>query len=191
MPMRRSTYCDRCRREVESAAVEITESVGLLFAVSFRTNRGYFCRECTRAVFWRAAGVNLTAGLLWPLGLVAGPLLTLSSWFSLLDSKRLAPVGSAQQPEIDEAIARAVEALIPRLAEHIEMQTGDLHESAGALAASAGLRPAQVIHATRSMAEAASPPAEGRGFEVILRNQPVLAEPVGRMRCNTGATRGS
>ena len=159
------------------AGTEIVSSVGMFLIAEFRTTRGYFCRRCLPVLFVKATAMNFTVGLLWALGLFSAPLLTLMNLFPLVFSFGIARgEAGASSPEIDDAILARIRNLVPRLSGDIERETGDFHESAAKLAPEAGLRPAQVIHALRLMGEAALPPPGGRGFEVILEHQPVLAE---------------
>ncbi|HSZ54847.1 MAG TPA: hypothetical protein VK797_04255 [Tepidisphaeraceae bacterium] len=171
--MRKSTYCDRCRVEIESQAVEFLRITGLLAWILSHPIRGYFCRRCTGILFCKAAATNLTLGLLWWLGPFAGPLLTFANIFPLLSSLRLPRKrGDERTPELDDQVMQRVWELLPMLSDDMERETGDLHESAAKFAPTKGLRAAQVIHAVRLLVEQSAPgePEGRRGFEVILRN---------------------
>ena len=171
--MRRSTYCDRCRLEIDSRPVEFLQSMGLLAWGSFRPIRGYYCRRCTAILFWKAAATNLTLGLLWWLGAFAGPLLTFANIFPLLGSLRLPRRrGDERAPNVDEEVMQSVWKLLPMLSDDMERETGDLHESAAKFAPSHGLRASQIIHAVGILVEQSAPPEPGgrRGFEVILKD---------------------
>lgn len=137
---------------------------------------GHYCRDCASRQFWRWTPLTLLIG--WPgyISVFAAPLVVLSNLFQFVQSRFLPkPDASSCPPTIDAVDAEKLHAGLPKLVDHVERVSGDVHITASQLAAEIGVRPAQVIAFMKALHRAAvvekAIAAEARrpqqGFDVV------------------------
>jgi hypothetical protein len=121
-------------------------------------------------LFWKAAATNMSLGLFWLLGPLCGPLYTLGNILPILSARKLPfPTDEDRQPKLEEDALNAVYAIAPSVLEDVERDTGNVHESVAKYATLMGLRPAQMIHAFRMMADSELLPPPNVDMRTILK----------------------
>ncbi|HEY8750330.1 MAG TPA: hypothetical protein VIM11_20265 [Tepidisphaeraceae bacterium] len=88
----------------------------------------------------------------------------------ILSARKLPfPTDEDRQPKLEEDALNAVYAIAPSVLEDVERDTGNVHESVAKYATLMGLRPAQMIHAFRMMADSELLPPPNVDMRTILK----------------------
>lgn len=170
--MARSTFCDHCEREVETASYTFRRHQGMLVMFQHGHIKGYFCRDCASKWFWKWTPLTLLIG--WPgyISVFAAPITALSNTVQFVHSRFLPkPDPASAPPLIETADADKLHASLPKILNHFQQRRGHLHLTAQDLADEVGVRPAQMIAFLRNLSRASQLNAperpRARGFEVL------------------------
>ena len=161
--MRKGHICQACGVEAPTRYVAFYQNIGALVMHFHRNIKGYLCKRCINAHFWKMTGTTMGIGWLGPHSIIIAPFLVINNIFRYVGTLGMPGVpAGAQRPVVDETVANKINPILPQVFDLLNQKT-DLNDIAAELAPAVGVSPAQlvsyVIAVIQAQARQASAPA--------------------------------
>jgi hypothetical protein len=143
--MRKGHICQLCGVEAPTRYVAFYQNIGALVMHFHRNIKGYLCKRCINANFWKMTGTTIGIGWLGPHSIIIAPFLVINNIVRYVGTIGMPAVPpGAQRPVVDEAVANKINPILPQVFDLLNQKT-ELNDIATELAPAVGVSPAQLV----------------------------------------------